>query len=212
MIVFNERSSPFIVFPYYEGGDLFELVAKHHALITPAIATRIFSDISKAVSYLHDNNITHRDIKLENVLLTITPEKLFALENVQSHPTPLVVLSDLGLSTKFSPDAPLLTTRCGSVDYIPPELLMGEPYDGRQIDSWALGVLLYAIMEGKLPFNPRCNRKTVSLIVKIEWFWCKHRNNLSSEWESAKRIVAGCLRKRDNRLLVKDMVAGMTVA
>lgn len=210
MIAFNE-SSPLIVLPYYEGGDLFELVANHHALITPAIATRIFSDISNAVSYLHDNNVTHRDIKLENVLLTITPDTLFALTDVQNHPTPLVVLSDLGLSAKFNPDSPLLSARCGSMDYVPPELLMGQPYDGRQTDSWALGVLLYALMEGSLPFKPRCNRKTVSLIVKIEWFWCKHRGNLSSDWESAKQIVTGCLQKRDNRLLVKDMVAGLAM-
>jgi serine/threonine protein kinase len=68
----------------------------------------------------------------------------------------VVTLTDLGLSRRIPepPESPLLTTRCGSEDYAAPELLMGQPYDGRQTDAWALGVMLYALMEGRLPFDP----------------------------------------------------------
>ena len=65
---------------------------------------------------------------------------------------PLVKLTDFGLSRFVDPSNPYLETRCGSEEYAAPELIIGKKYDGRKTDAWALGVVLYALITGSLPF------------------------------------------------------------
>lgn len=104
----------------------------------------------------------------------------------------------------------MLTTRCGSEDYAAPEVLLGDEYDGRSTDSWALGVLLYAIMEGRLPFDPvpgsRRKTPTSHRIARCEWQWLRYADN-DAEWDATKgkdvegaaKIVEGLLTKRRSR-------------
>ena len=68
-------------------------------------------------------------------------------------PAPLVKLTDFGLSRFVDPASPLLTTRCGSESYAAPELVTGRPYDGRETDAWACGVVLFALVARRLPFD-----------------------------------------------------------
>lgn len=68
-------------------------------------------------------------------------------------PAPLIKLTDFGLSRFIDPASPLLTTRCGSESYAAPELVTGRPYDGRETDAWACGVVLYALITRRLPFD-----------------------------------------------------------
>lgn len=78
-----------------------------------------------------------------------------------------------------------LETRCGSDDYAAPEVIMGQPYDGRAIDAWSLGVLLYALLESRLPFDPhpgvgdhamqmRLRSRTSHRIARVEWRWIEY--------------------------------------
>ena len=108
----------------------------------------------------------------------------------------VVTLTDLGLSRRIPepPESPLLTTRCGSEDYAAPEILMGQAYDGRQTDAWALGVLLYALMEGRLPFDPlpgargdpvTLRARTPHRIARCEWAWVKFRDD-DCDWDPVK--------------------------
>jgi len=90
----------------------------------------------------------------------------------------ITTLTDLGLSRRIDFENPLLTTRCGSEDYAAPEILLAQPYDGRQTDTWALGVLLYALMESRLPFDPipgaaehKMRSRTAHKIAKCDWKW-----------------------------------------
>ena len=104
----------------------------------------------------------------------------------------------------------MLTTRCGSEDYAAPEVLLGDEYDGRSTDSWALGVLLYAIMEGRLPFDaiPGSRRKTPTShrIARCDWQWLRYADD-NAEWdpikgkdvEGAARVVEGLIAKRRSR-------------
>jgi protein-serine/threonine kinase len=89
--------------------------------------------------------------------------------------SPLIALSDLGLSRPYDPHSPLLTTRCGSTDYAAPEIILGQPYDGRLTDSWALGVILYCLLESRLPFDPppesRRSPKIAHRIAMGQWKW-----------------------------------------
>ena len=90
-------------------------------------------------------------------------------------------MTDLGLARCIADDEKL-ETRCGSDDYAAPEVIMGQPYDGRATDAWSLGVLLYALLESRLPFDPppgladhaahmRMRSRTSHRIARIEWRW-----------------------------------------
>jgi len=148
-----------------------------------------------------------------DVLVVPAYEALSKLDNPQTYPYPLICLTDLGLSRRIPapPASPLLTTRCGSEDYAAPEILLGQPYDGRSTDGWALGVLLYALMEGRLPFDcppgkPERSRPS-HRIARADWMWCKFgdedgewddKRNDTKEfkgWEGAKGVVEGLLKK-----------------
>lgn len=80
----------------------------------------------------------------------------------------------MGLSRHVADDEKL-TTRCGSDDYAAPEVILGQPYDGRATDAWSLGVLLYALLESRLPFDKMEERRmrshTSHRIARVEWIW-----------------------------------------
>lgn len=101
-----------------------------------------------------------------------------------TYPYSVVTLTDLGLSRRVADDEKL-TTRCGSDDYAAPEVIMGQPYDGRAVDAWSLGVLLYALLESRLPFDPtpgmpeghKQRSKTSHRIARVEWCWVLYAGN-----------------------------------
>lgn len=200
-----------LVESYCCGGDLFVLAAQNRHVLTPEIVARVFGEVALAVEFLHQNNVVHRDIKLENVLLNVS---LACLEqwahsgtNPRDNRSPVAVLTDFGLSKRIDPHHPLLDTRCGSEDYVPPELLMGQSYDGRQMDTWALGVLLYAILEGQLPFdgpNDVSRRRISHRIARIDWTWTMFSEE-TPDWLGAMSIVEACLRRRDSRITAAEI-------
>lgn len=93
---------------------------------------------------------------------------------------PVITVTDLGLARRVS-EGEKLTTRCGSDDYAAPEVIMGQPYDGAAVDAWSLGVLLYALLESRLPFDPnpgmpegpKQRSRTCHRIARVEWRWYK---------------------------------------
>lgn len=131
------------------------------------------------------------------------------LVNPSRHPTALITLTDLGLCRRIDPNNPKLSTRCGSEDYAAPELLLGQEYDGRLTDAWALGVVLYSLMEGRLPFDPppgkaRGRSRVVHRIARCDWMWCKFGDEdgmwdptkpEAKEWDGAQEVVEGLLKK-----------------
>ncbi|KAK5207358.1 hypothetical protein LTR99_007311 [Exophiala xenobiotica] len=185
-----------LVMNYCPGGDLFEVATKHREVLVPKLVRRIFSELVSATRYLHQKFIVHRDIKLENVLLNIPVRVHSDVANWQTLDRAVVTLTDMGLSRRIPepPESPLLSTRCGSEDYAAPEILMGQPYDGRQTDAWALGVLLYALMEGRLPFDPlpgargdpaTLRARTPHRIARCEWAWVKFGDE-DGDWDADK--------------------------
>ncbi|KZF21706.1 kinase-like protein [Xylona heveae TC161] len=210
-----------LVLNYCPGGDLFDLAAQKIELLVPPLIRRIFAELVAAVRYLHSQWIVHRDIKLENVLLNIDLALLQPSKDWQTFPAPVVTLTDLGLSRRIPmpPESPLLQTRCGSEDYASPELMMGQPYDGRASDAWALGVLLYTLMEGRLPFDARPGQhsrsRTAHRVARVEWQWYRYADH-DGEWDStkgsdlsgARLAVEGLLRRARTRLSL-DTIAEM---
>ncbi|XP_031442315.1 testis-specific serine/threonine-protein kinase 5-like isoform X2 [Clupea harengus] len=114
-------------------------------------ARRIFQQIVSAVKHCHSSHIVHRDLKCENILLD---EGGF------------VKLTDFGFANSYSDKNVLMSTFCGSVAYTAPEILMSHKYNGEMADLWSLGVILYAIVTGKLPYKEKHPRKLVQLLRK----------------------------------------------
>ncbi|WFD44628.1 tRNA (cytidine(32)/guanosine(34)-2'-O)-methyltransferase [Malassezia psittaci] len=144
-----------LVLDAIDGGELFDLLAHHQSGIAQRewLVRRIFGELASAVGWMHQHNLVHRDIKLENIMLT---RPLFTSRSATFTPSmlgpiPLVKITDFGLARFIHPDQ-LLQTRCGSEEYAAPELIIGKKYDGKKTDAWALGVVLFALLTGGLPF------------------------------------------------------------
>lgn len=143
-----------LVLETVDGGELFEFLAQNQSQIANRewLVRRIFGELANAVGWMHTINLVHRDIKLENIILTQSLRGRNDLLPSDLPGKPLIKLSDFGLSRFIDPNAPLLETRCGSEEYAAPELIIGKRYDGRLTDVWAMGVVLYALLSGSLPF------------------------------------------------------------
>ncbi|EAY02860.1 CAMK family protein kinase [Trichomonas vaginalis G3] len=131
----EDEGSYYLVMEYISGGELFDYIISH-TRVEESLAKRIFKQIAYSVGYIHSKNIVHRDLKPENLLMTDSTT---------------VKIIDFGLCS-IEADKPL-TNKCGSPIYISPEALTGEPYMGPPADVWALGVILYAIVDGSVPWN-----------------------------------------------------------
>ena len=212
----SDSAQALLIMNYCPGGDLFELASLKQDLLQPPLLQRIFAELVSAVCYLHSHYIVHRDIKLENVLVNLPVSILAEINNFSNLDRPVVTLTDLGLSRRIPkpPESPLLTTRCGSEDYAAPELLMGQPYDGRQTDAWALGVLLYALLEGRLPFDPlpgargdpaMLRARTPHRIARIEWAWYRYGDE-DGEWDGKKGMSLHGARQAVEALLQRQKV------
>ncbi|KAF8682201.1 Protein tyrosine kinase [Rhizoctonia solani] len=139
-----------LVVEHIGGGELFDLINKeeNQNKMSETLLRRLWGELCRAVGWMHSVALVHRDIKLENILVTSNP----FTQPVPPLTTPLLKLTDFGLSRFIDPDNPKLTTRCGSEEYAAPEIIMGSPYDGRETDAWACGVVLFALSTGVLPF------------------------------------------------------------
>ena len=124
-----------LIMEYCQNGDLYKLIVKRGRL-PEDISRNLFRQIVEGLDYLHSKGISHRDLKPENILLTSDGTAKIA---------------DFGVS-KFMPNEDMLKTPCGSPFYAPPEVVRGEEYDGKSRDIWSLGVILYAMVTGSLPW------------------------------------------------------------
>ena len=201
---------------YCKGGDLYNFILAHRSEMSSELIRCVFANIVSAVSYMHKMDICHRDIKLENILLKHSQLEILNYGTVLAvKHYPIAVLSDFGLSKKIDPLNPMLTTRCGSEDYVSPELLLGMPYDGKQNDCWSLGVVLYTMLESRLPFDPLPNERENRLkrkskpthrIAMILWEWYVMKDfKLSEEYGPAKQIVKRLLAKRNKRATIDEI-------
>ncbi|XP_060561423.1 serine/threonine-protein kinase SIK3-like isoform X2 [Ruditapes philippinarum] len=126
----------YLVTEYASGGEIFDhLVA--HGRMNEKEARKKFKQIVAAVSYCHSRHVVHRDLKAENLLLD-------AALNIK--------IADFGFSNLFDTDTKLKTW-CGSPPYAAPELFEGREYDAPKVDIWSLGVVLYVLVCGALPFD-----------------------------------------------------------
>ncbi|XP_052834981.1 MAP/microtubule affinity-regulating kinase 3-like [Drosophila gunungcola] len=134
-VIESERTL-YLVMEYASRGELFDHLVKKGRL-QEADARVFFRQLVSAIQYCHSKRIVHRDLKAENLLLDQDMN---------------IKIADFGFSNHFEPNAQL-ETFCGSPPYAAPELFKGRKYCGPEVDSWSLGVVLYALVSGTLPFD-----------------------------------------------------------
>ncbi|XP_050402220.2 serine/threonine-protein kinase NIM1 [Patella vulgata] len=137
-----------MVMEYACGGEIFTKISNEGKL-TEAESKGLFAQVVAAVEHMHDQNIIHRDLKAENVFY--------------ASPT-LVKVGDFGFSTISRPDQ-TLNTFCGSPPYAAPELFKDESYFGSYVDIWALGIMLYFMVTGIMPFRAETVAKLKKCIL-----------------------------------------------
>ncbi|XP_076656187.1 maternal embryonic leucine zipper kinase [Halictus rubicundus] len=136
--VIETESHYFMVMEYCSGGELFDHIVEKNRL-SETESRKFFRQIVSAIAYLHSLGYAHRDLKPENVLLDRN-------ENLK--------LIDFGLCAKPKNGIEShLQTSCGSPNYAAPELILGKKYLGSEVDIWSMGILLYALLCGFLPFD-----------------------------------------------------------
>ena len=155
--IFEDEKFYYIVMEKPGKGDLFNYICNKHRL-TINEATYIYYQIVNAIDYLHRNNIVHRDMKPENVMLTDDM---------------IVKLGDFGLSTYFKNLDSKLGTNCGSPCYSAPEMLKGNLYKPAPIDIWGIGIIFYCMICGQLPFEDDNEDTLYRKVVRCE-FTCPY--------------------------------------
>ena len=142
----------YLVMEYCDNGEMFDyIVSKQH--LTEEQSCVFFQEIIDALTYLHSQNIVHRDVKPENILLQTFGNTLTCK------------LIDFGISRTYTLDK-LISTPCGTASYAPPEMHKGEEYYGLLSDVWSAGVLLYAMAFGYLPFCEEDEDVNIDNIIK----------------------------------------------
>ncbi|XP_063230133.1 serine/threonine-protein kinase SIK2-like [Bacillus rossius redtenbacheri] len=183
--VMETKNMIYIVSEYASQGEIFDYIARYGRMSEGA-ARRKFWQILSAVEYCHNRRVVHRDLKAENLLLD-------ANMNIK--------IADFGFSNYYTPGEQLATW-CGSPPYAAPEVFEGKKYTGPEIDVWSLGVVLYVLVCGALPFDgstlQSLRDRVLSGRFRIPYFMSSDCESLIRKMlvlDPAKRYSVDCIKR-----------------
>ena len=178
----------FIVMEYIEGGTLGQYFKKKNFNFSERQASSIMSQIANGVKYLHRYGIVHRDLKPDNIMIT------------QQNDFGVIKIMDFGLSKIVSTQEKMVDGY-GTLSYVAPEVLLRTPYN-KEVDIWSMGVILYYMLCGHLPFK---GNKEVIIAEKIV------NDDLEfdeEEWEirskKVRELISSCLKKEPEERITID--------
>ncbi|XP_034041769.1 serine/threonine-protein kinase SIK1 [Thalassophryne amazonica] len=193
--VMETKDMLYIVTEYAKNGEMFDYLTSNGRMSEDE-ARKKFWQILTAVDYCHRHHIVHRDLKTENLLLD-------ANMNIK--------LADFGFGNFYNAGEPL-STWCGSPPYAAPEVFEGKEYEGPQLDIWSLGVVLYVLVCGSLPFDgpslPALRQRVTEGRFRIPFFMSQDCENLIRKMlvvDPAKRISIAQIKQ--HRWMLADPTA-----
>lgn len=170
--VIEDNEKIMLAMEYLSGGCFRSFLKKRgHKRISEDEAKIYFGQIIDAVKYLHTKGIYHRDLKLDNILLDYKKD---------------IKVIDFGYSVECEPED-LLEIYWGTTPYMAPEMVMKQKYCGQHVDIWSLGVIVYAMLAGQLPFNGKTEE---DVIKRIWWGQFRQPTKISYDW---KRFLSSIL-------------------
>jgi serine/threonine protein kinase len=178
---FFDNKNIYLILEYSPGGELYKKLTAR-GQFSERTSARFISDLSTAMRYCHSKHVIHRDIKPENLLLGAKND---------------VKIADFG----WSVHAPTSrrNTLCGTLDYLPPEMVEGREHD-EQVDTWALGVLLYEFLVGSPPFETDSHSATYRRIQRVDIRWP------SGMPDDAKDLISKLLKKDPRQRLPLECI------
>jgi len=189
MDFFVGKNYIFLVMELLKGGDMNDYLNDLGDPLTEDQARHFFTQICSAVSHMHEMGICHRDLKVENLLLD------------ETHKT--MKITDLGLANYILEPKGILTTPCGTLAGMAPEMLTSKSYSF-EVDIWALGTILYAILSLTYPFFHENQGKMIDLIAEGEVLF----EEIDDIWETISEDAKDLIR----RLLCVDVKSRITLA
>ncbi|KAG9389509.1 Protein kinase domain [Carpediemonas membranifera] len=149
--VLTSKTKIFLVMELITGGELFERLATS-GKFSESTGRMFLHQLVSGLDYMHKKGIAHRDLKPENLLLNADGD---------------LKISDFGLASEDA--ARMLKTVCGTPNYIAPEILRSQPYDGKRADIWSVGVILYVMLAGFMPFEDPSQQTLIRNIVEARY-------------------------------------------
>lgn len=150
--IFETQACLYIVTEYMDGGSLFEWLETRKFRITEKVAKGLVTDIARGLSFLHENGVVHRDVKLENVLLSQDGDQVTAK------------LIDYGLSCFLGPGQSS-NEPVGTLKYAAPEVIARQHYQCK-VDCWGLGVIMFILLKGTVPFFGKNDQEVALQVLK----------------------------------------------
>jgi calcium-dependent protein kinase len=150
--IFENSDNYFIVIEYMEGKDLFDYIKKRNFLLPETRVKHLVCQLITATRYIHDFGIVHRDLKLENIMMS----------DVTNNAKPKLV--DFGLARIISPNE-TANEPFGTLGYVAPEVLKKKPYSF-SCDVWSIGCIMHALLTGSLPFDHGSQRETIRMTLE----------------------------------------------
>ena len=188
----------YMLFEYVNGGQMLDYIISHGKLKEKQ-ARKFARQIASALDYCHRNSIVHRDLKIENILISKNGD---------------IKIIDFGLSNLFSPQSHLKTF-CGSLYFAAPELLQAKQYTGPEVDLWSFGIVLYVLVCGKVPFDDQSMPQLHAKIKKghVEYPpWLSQGLPLKLRLQHMANPVSSECKNLISRMLVTDPKHRATLA
>ena len=181
----------YIVTEYIEGGTLANYFKKKRFNFSERQATNIMSQIANGVKYLHQYGIVHRDLKPDNIMIT------------QQNDYGVIKIMDFGLSKIVSPNEKMVDGY-GTLSYVAPEVLLRTPYN-KEVDIWSMGVILFYMLSGHLPFRGSKEQEVAEKIVYEPLDF--DEDDWETRTQKVQDLISCCLEKKaEDRITIEQFI------
>ncbi|CXI01199.1 serine/threonine protein kinase, putative [Plasmodium berghei] len=197
---FEDKTRLFLVLEIANGGSIRnKMKLKHDTFKEEQVALYVYQ-IADALSYLHNFNIIHRDLKPDNILIHYSDSDVYSDENVSKiYKYGIIKIADFGFSCQLKNKRQKRSTFCGTVDYMPPEIINQIPY-GCNADLWCLGIVIFELLVGFPPFTDNSQERIFEQIKEFDFHFPKTVSQMAREL-----ILRLCSRSSEERISAEEV-------